>query len=136
MDIYDRIDAILQERHMSRRQLAIAAGISENTISGAFRRRSGLKVETIQKIAAVLNVNTLDLIGDAARIEHTTPFCINLRTVREARTMTQQLLADALGVSRSAVSMWESGEREPNIPMLIRLSKLFAITVDELIGAE
>lgn len=64
MDIYDRIDKELETRHMSRRQLAIAAGIPESTISTAFfRRTKKLSMENIQKIAAVLNIPWHVLMG-------------------------------------------------------------------------
>ena len=63
MDMYDKIDAILAEKKMSRRQLALAAGISENTISGAFRRRTkNFSMENIVRIADVLGVSFTDLV--------------------------------------------------------------------------
>lgn len=57
MDIYDNIDRLLKERHMSRRQLAIAAGIPEASLASAFNRRSkNFPSERLKKIATVLNV--------------------------------------------------------------------------------
>lgn len=57
MDIYDKIDSILSEKNMSRRQLAMQAGISENTISAAFRRRSKkFSTENIFKISRALEI--------------------------------------------------------------------------------
>ena len=64
MDMYDKIDAILAEKKMSRRQLALAAGISENTLSGAFRRRTkNFSMDNVMKIANVLGVPFTDLIS-------------------------------------------------------------------------
>lgn len=61
MDIYDRIDAILQEKHMSRRQLAREAGVSYSTFAAAFSRRSKLSFENITKIANTLQVSPQEL---------------------------------------------------------------------------
>lgn len=64
MDMYDRIDAILAKKNMSRRQLAITAGISENTLSGAFRRRTkNFSMDNVLRIADVLGVSFVDLLG-------------------------------------------------------------------------
>lgn len=48
--------------------------------------------------------------------------------------MTQEFVAENLGVSRQAVSKWESGSTDPITSNLIALANLFKITVEELIG--
>lgn len=64
MNMYDKIDALLEEKKMSRRQLAHAAGISENTLSGAFRRKTkNFAVENVIRIANVLGVSWIELVG-------------------------------------------------------------------------
>lgn len=50
--------------------------------------------------------------------------------------MTQEELAEALFVSRAAVSKWESGKGYPNIGSLKDISRFFSVTVDELICSE
>lgn len=61
---YELIDTLLREKGMSRRKLAEAAGISENTLSAAFRRKSkNVSIEVVQKIADVLGVNWWELKG-------------------------------------------------------------------------
>lgn len=63
-DMYDRIEDILKQKNMSKRQLAINAGIPYQTIVSAFRRRSeGLSLEYKLKIADVLQVKISDLYG-------------------------------------------------------------------------
>ena len=49
--------------------------------------------------------------------------------------MTQEFVAESLGVSRQAVSKWESGSSDPSTSNLIALAKLFKISVEELIGS-
>lgn len=54
-----------------------------------------------------------------------TNFSANLRTIRKTLGITQQELADGLGISPSKVGSWEEGTAEPNIEMLVKLSKYF-----------
>jgi len=50
------------------------------------------------------------------------------------RKMTQRELAGKLGVDESLVSRWMKGERPVTLPNIIKLSKLFEISVDEILG--
>lgn len=59
-----------------------------------------------------------------------------LQELRKQKKVTQQRLADALGVSRSAVAMWETGGNDPDADMLIRIAKYFGVSVDYLLGGE
>ena len=57
-------------------------------------------------------------------------------SIKEHRTrckMTQEYVAESLGVSRQAVSKWESGATDPSTSNLFALAKLFNITVEELL---
>ena len=47
--------------------------------------------------------------------------------------MTQEFVAEAIGVSRQAVSKWESGASDPSTSNLIALAKLFEISPEELL---
>lgn len=49
--------------------------------------------------------------------------------------MTQEFVADAMGVSRQAVSKWENGTADPSTSNLLKLAKLYGITAEELIRA-
>ena len=57
-----------------------------------------------------------------------------LKSHRTARHMSQEYLAEQLGVTRQAVSKWESGTSEPSTANLLALSKLYGISLDELVG--
>lgn len=61
-------------------------------------------------------------------------FCDKLQKIRKENNITQEMLADKLGVSRQAVSKWESGDSYPDTEKLIQISKLFKISLDELIN--
>ena len=56
-----------------------------------------------------------------------------IRALREKQGMTQAELAEALFVSRTAVSKWESGRGYPGIDSLKEIARFFSVTVDELI---
>ena len=56
--------------------------------------------------------------------------------LREERTrckMTQEFVADALGVSRQAVSKWETGAVDPSTSNLLALAKLYGMSAEELL---
>ena len=56
-----------------------------------------------------------------------------LRELRKNRGLTQEELAQALFVSRTAISKWESGRGYPGIDSLKEISRFFSVTIDELI---
>lgn len=56
------------------------------------------------------------------------------RTLRIKAGYTQDSLAETLGISRSAVSMYENGNREPDIETLERIADLFHVDMDCLLG--
>lgn len=59
-----------------------------------------------------------------------------LKSLRQSKGLTQEDLAEALYVSRTAVSKWESGRGYPNIESLKDISKFFSISVDDLLSGE
>ena len=56
-----------------------------------------------------------------------------LKRRRTECKMTQEFVAEALGISRQAVSKWESGASDPSTANLIALAKLFGATPEELL---
>ena len=59
-----------------------------------------------------------------------------LISLRKDKRMSQQDLAEALNVSRQAVSRWEVGIAIPSMDNLLALSKLFGVATDELMGGD
>ena len=64
MTIYEKIDKIRNDRGISRRKLAQLAGIPPSTLQSMMERQRGLTVETISKIAAVLEISPEELLSD------------------------------------------------------------------------
>ncbi len=60
----------------------------------------------------------------------------NIARLRRRRQITQEELADYLGVTKAAVSKWENRQTMPDILLLPRLAGLFEVTIDELVGYE
>lgn len=58
----------------------------------------------------------------------------NIIRLRRERRITQEELADFLGVSKAAVSKWENAQSTPDLMLLLELSAYFGTTIDELIG--
>lgn len=63
-------------------------------------------------------------------------FAENLKALRRQAGMSQEKLAEKLGVSRQAVTKWETNTGIPDIENLMAVSTLFDISIDELLGNE
>ena len=59
-----------------------------------------------------------------------------LQELRKNKELTQEELAEALYVSRTAVSKWESGRGYPSIDSLKEIAKYFSVTIDELLSSD
>lgn len=59
---------------------------------------------------------------------------MKLKTLRKEKGLTQQDVANAIGVSQVTYSRYENGEHEPSHDILIALSVFFGVTIDELLG--
>ena len=56
-----------------------------------------------------------------------------IKRYRTQRKMTQEFVAESLGVTRQAVSKWESGASDPSTTNLMALAKLFGVTAEEIL---
>ncbi len=59
-----------------------------------------------------------------------------LVNLRKSNHLSQEALAEKLGISRQAVSKWERAEASPDTDNLILLSKLYHVSLDELLKTE
>ncbi len=60
----------------------------------------------------------------------------NIREKRKELKLSQEYIAEQLGVSRQAVSKWETGQTDPTAKNLVELAQLFGITVSELVESD
>lgn len=59
-----------------------------------------------------------------------------LKELRKQRSITQEDLAKQIGMSKSAIGMYESGQREPNFETLEIFADYFNVTMDELLDRD
>ena len=59
-----------------------------------------------------------------------------LQELRKSKSLTQEELAEALFVSRTAISKWEQGRGYPSIDSLKEISRFFSVSIDDLICSE
>ncbi|MEA5050510.1 MAG: helix-turn-helix domain-containing protein [Oscillospiraceae bacterium] len=60
-------------------------------------------------------------------------FAEQIRQLRRERGLTQEQFAERLSVTRQAVSNWENDRNLPDIEMLIRMSRMFGVPLDQMI---
>ena len=58
-----------------------------------------------------------------------------LKAHRTRCKMTQEFVAEAIGVSRQAVSKWEQGDADPSTSNLLALAKLYGVSAEDLLRA-
>lgn len=68
--------------------------------------------------------------------ENDMEFSEKLQQLRKQNGMTQEQLAEKLFVSRTAISKWEIGKGYPNIESLKTISKVFSVSIDDLLSGE
>ena len=59
-----------------------------------------------------------------------------IRTLREARRLSQVELGKRIGASKQTVSNWENDNAQPSVEMLVRLASLFSVSTDYILGFE
>lgn len=59
-----------------------------------------------------------------------------LKAERNKKSWSQEELAEKLFVSRQSVSKWENGQNYPSIEIIIKISDLFGVTIDELLRSD
>ena len=58
---------------------------------------------------------------------------IGLKKIREQQNLNQQKVAMDLNISREALSHYETGKREPSLPLLVQMSEYFNVSINYLI---
>lgn len=61
-------------------------------------------------------------------------FAQTMKTLRKSHHMTQAQLGELLGLSASAVGMYEQGRREPELSVIVKLCEIFSVDAGTLLG--
>lgn len=59
---------------------------------------------------------------------------IHVKELRKSKGLSQRELANKLGVSRTTVTMWESGGQYPRLETAVRVANVLGCTIDDLFG--
>ena len=59
----------------------------------------------------------------------------NLQKLRKQRSLTQEMLAERVGVARQTVAKWETGESAPDLPTAGRIAEALGVSLDDLVNA-
>ena len=60
----------------------------------------------------------------------------NLKAAREKRGLSQKEAAESIGVAKSTYSLYESGNREPNVQTIKKISDVLNVSADKLLGID
>ena len=117
---------------LSQEELAEKLNISQKSISKYELGDRKPQYKVLARMAEYFGVTTdylLELEGNGTHMLGN-----RITELRKACDMSQKELGEKLGVSASAIGMYEQGRREPNNAMMIAMEKLFGVTVDYLLG--
>ena len=59
----------------------------------------------------------------------------NLQKLRKQKSLTQEALAEAVGVARQTIAKWEAGESTPDLEISGRIASALEVTLDDLVNA-
>lgn len=128
-------EKILEQRKrkgITQQELADALNISRSTLAGYEAENKKPSYKVLVRIAEYFGVTVdylleLDVGGNVMLGKR-------IAELRKACDMSQKELGEKLGLSASAIGMYEQGRREPGNAMLIAMENLFGVTVDYLLG--
>ncbi len=106
---------------------------------GSYERNNSIpSIENFVKLAEILHTSVQYIVtGEKLSDEFekgTIPFPQRLRELREKRSLTQVMVANALDIKEVTYQHYEYGAYEPKLDKLIKLAELFNVTLDELMG--
>lgn len=128
-------EKILEQRKrkgITQQELADALNISRSTLAGYEAENKKPSYKVLVRMAEYFGVTTdylLELDGGGNVM-----LGKRITELRKACDMSQKELGEKLGLSASAIGMYEQGRREPGNAMLIAMENLFGVTVDYLLG--
>jgi putative transcriptional regulator len=131
-----RLSSLRRLRNLTQQDLADALRVSLNTVDDWENGlvEADLTVTQTIRLFKVLGVTLDDFLDDFPDDYRVEELESPLMRKRIERRVSQQTLADALGVSRQTVSSWENGHSEPNLTLkqVKKLCELLGYTLDDL----
>ena len=151
MRIGERIKYYRQINNISRQELATKFEISIHTLSKYEQGQREPSIDMITMLSDYFNISVDELIGHTCNlsaensidmipqhcetnVNKLSLFAERLKMYRVLKGLTQKELADMVGVTAVTINRYENGQREPDIDLLMKISKFLDISVDSLIG--
>ncbi len=113
-------------------EIAIQLGVDQKTISSWERGTRTPTIEAIIKLARYFGVTLDDLV--LKEMKPPIPvYALNIAYLRREHNMTQQEIAELLGVSKTISHKYEIGEIEPPVDKLAKIADFFGVTMDRIV---
>lgn len=132
MNVVERIDKILSDKTISRRELAKRAGIPASTLQSAMQRGKNISYEMLQKIADALDVDTSYLMNGANDFDPENFIGQQIRKNRKSHGLTQEQLAKKTGLSLTFIQNCEAGIKSPDYDCIKILADALDVSPQEL----
>lgn len=132
----NRIAELRKDHNLSQRAFGKIVGAAQNTVCNWENGKREPDNDTIVRIAGLFGVSVDYLLGKDDCPTPKNTFEERLKQIRNEKQLSQAELAKELGVSQSTVGMWENGKNKPGYPTLIKLSKIFDVSLDYLLGED
>ncbi len=130
----DRINEALEIRKMKAADLAKLSGVNEGAISqyriGAYEATQ----RTLDKLSKALNVSVPWLMGYDVPMDRPQTIGDILKNLRRNRAVSLNDLSEATGISKNALSMYESEKAKPSFDTLEVIADFFGVSLDYLHG--
>ncbi|MCI6027520.1 MAG: helix-turn-helix transcriptional regulator [Oscillospiraceae bacterium] len=141
-----RLRYLRERENLSQIEVAKLLNVAPNTLSQYENGRRDPDTNTLIRIANFYNVSLDYLLGRTdlqgmpvvrivdESIEDMEDFRFNLKRLRTEKNLEQSELAQALGVSQSIISEWETGKKRPDRNSRLAILKFFNVSPSDLFG--
>lgn len=130
-DCGNTIKELRTEAGMTQEELGMLLNVQNAAVSKYESGKVPLTGETLLKLSKIFNVSTDYLLGAE---EGNTMIGGKIAELRKEQGLNQKELAKKIGVSRSALSLYEIDRREPDLETVKKIASLFGVTTDYLLG--
>lgn len=130
-DCGNTIKELRTEAGMTQEELGMLLNVQNAAVSKYESGKVPLTGETLLKLSKIFNVSTDYLLGAE---EGNTMIGGKIAELRKKLGLNQEELAKKIGVSRSALSLYEIDRREPDLETVKKIASLFGVTTDYLLG--
>lgn len=130
-DSGNTIKELRTEAGMTQEELGMLLNVQNAAVSKYESGKVPLTGDTLLKLSKIFNVSTDYLLGAE---EGNTMIGGKIAELRKEQGLNQKELARKIGVSRSALSLYEINRREPDLETVKKIASLFGVTTDYLLG--